>query len=131
MTKYDFGLVYAPAENTQIGWKHESFDKTSIKPGKMWTTYYYAPKSGQAVSSEFGYDVEKKTIDARAGFVHAFTSDLTGKFKINQAGQFDSALKYKISDAVTTTFTSGFNVRSVIDSKGPVLPVGVQFDIKF
>jgi hypothetical protein len=118
-------LIYSPAENTLIGWKHESFDRNAIKLGKFWSTYYYTPRPGQAVSSEFGYDVEKRAIDARAGFVHAFTNDLTGKFKINSVGQFDTALKYKISDSVTTTFTSGLNVRTIVDSKAPVLPVGV------
>jgi len=66
--------------------KHESFDKKNIKVGKMWGHFIFTPRAGQSVATEFGVDIQTSTIDARAGLVHPFTNDLTGKFKINSQG---------------------------------------------
>jgi len=49
------------------------------------------------VGTEFAYDYSKKTVDAKVGYSHKFSDDLTGYVKANNAGRIDGLLKFKVS----------------------------------
>lgn len=71
-------------------------------------------------------------MNARFGYYQRFNSDTAGKFRVNQAGYIDLALKHRVSDVLTLGLVTGFNLKSaVVDKKGNSLPVGLSLDFKF
>jgi hypothetical protein len=95
--------------------KHESTDKDKIAFGKTLWYFYHAPNATQTVGTEFSMDWPKNTLEARLGMTHKFSDDVTGKIKANNVGKIDAALKFKVSDVMTASVTSGLCVTNIAE----------------
>jgi len=130
--KYTFGLSWEPADKALFMLKHESIEKeTDLKIGKLFFMFFHQASSKHTLGSEFMLDWQKKAMEARFGLTHKFDDNATGKIKFNHAGQIDAALKYKFSEAVTASVTTGMQVRDVPAAKGKTLPVGFGLNLVF
>jgi len=69
----------------------------------------------RTVGTELAYDYSKKTVDAKVGYSHKFSDDLTGFVKANSAGRIDGLLKFKVSPKCHAVVTSGLTVKSITD----------------
>lgn len=133
LSKYDFGINVEPADKSFIGLKHETITrkKDAQNLGKFLLYFYHAASPLNTVGTEFSLDWETKQMGARLGATHKFSDDVSGKVKLNNEGRVDGTLKYKISEAVTATATSGLTIKNVTDAKSGPLPLGIQLDLKF
>lgn len=132
LTKYDFGVNFEPAEKSFIGLKHETVaNKEELAFGKFFLYFYHAASSTNTVGTEFLLNWESKRMEARLGALHKFSDDVSGKIKVNHEGRVDGTLKYKLSEVVTATATTGLCVKNITDAKSGALPLGLQFDLKF
>lgn len=130
LTKYDFGVVYEPTNRLLVGIKHESASPNKLEFGKFLLYFFHQASFTQTVGSEFNLDWQKKALAARFGIQHVFSSDVTGKFRVNHLGLLDAALKYKLSSSVTVIASTGLDLKGISDAKAKQLPVGFTFDLK-
>lgn len=130
LTKYDFGVAFEPAANLLVGLKHESLNAKKLELGKFLLHFFHYASLTQTVGSEFVLDWQKKKLEARFGLTHIFNSDLTGKFRVNNHGQADAALKLKLSSAVTAVASTGLDLTGISVAKARQLPFGFTFDLK-
>lgn len=117
LTKYDFGVAFEPANTLLIGLKHESLNKKNLELGKFYLYFLNYATLTQTVGSEFILDWQKKNLTARFGLTHVFSSDLTGKLRVNHSGQADAALKLKLSSNATATVSTGLDLTGVAAAK--------------
>jgi len=130
LTKYDFGVVCEPTNNLLVGIRHVSTSENKLEFGKFLLHFFHQASATQTIGSEFSLDWQKKALEARFGLQHVFSSDVTGKFRVNHLGFADAALKYKLSSSVTVTASSGLDLKGISDAKAKQLPVGFTFDLK-
>lgn len=132
LDKYDIGFTYEPSAGAFIGLKHDSTSKDHIQFGKFLFYFHHVVSQAQTVGTEFAFDYQKKAVTARLGFAHKFNDDTSAKFKVNQIGYVDLALKHRFSNTLTAGFVTGFSLNNVfIDQKTKTLPIGLSFDLKF
>ena len=62
--------------------------------------------------------------------MHVFNQDVTGKFRVNNNGFADAALKLRLSSSVTAVASTGLDLRGISSAKAKQLPVGFSFDLK-
>ena len=98
--------------------------------GKFFLHFFHEASATQTIGSEFGFDPTAKTVDARFGFQHVFSPDLTGKFKVSHQGHADALLKFRLSDQVSAAVSTNTNLRGYTEGKNTALPVGLSFDLK-
>ena len=97
LQKYDFGIIGEPVKDFLVGLKHQSLNKDVITPGKM-IFYFMNQTEINRFTSEFSYDVAKKTLDTRVGATHKFNPDTMGFLKVNNLGKVDAMLKVKLNN---------------------------------
>ncbi len=126
LTKYDFGINFEPANNSYVALKHETIpNDEKVALGKFFLYFYHVASTTNTVGSEFALNWQTKKVNARLGLLHKFSDDVTSKLRLNDEGKVDGVLKYKISDSVTASVTSGLSVKNITDAKSGALPLGV------
>jgi len=130
VTKYDFGATFEPTDRLLVGVRHESNSDNKSGLGKFFVHFFHNASVVETIGSEFGLDWEKKQLEARFGLQHTFSSDLTGKFRVNHLGFADAVLKLKLSQSVTANFSTGLDLKGITAPKAKQLPVGFTFDLK-
>jgi len=126
LTKYDFGINLEPADKSYIGLKHETVaTKDNLALGKFFLYFYHVASPLNTVGTEFSLNWESKRMEARLGALHKFSDDVSGKIKVNHEGRVDGTLKYKISEVVTATATTGITTKNITDAKSGPLPLGL------
>lgn len=132
LEKYDFGVSWETAPLCYLGLKHESNSKDKLQIGNLSLYFHHIATLTQVVGTEFSLDYQKKILNARFGYSQRFNDDTSGKFRVNQAGYIDLALKHRVSNVLTLGLVSGFNLKSaVVDQKSKSLPCGISLDFKF
>lgn len=130
-SKYDLGLAFSPTDNAVLAVKHESTNKDQLALGKFLFLFYHNASAANTLGSEFTLDWQKKVIEARAGVTHKFSEDVLAKVKVNQDGNLDAAIKYKLSESTSTIVTSGLSLKDAQNQKAKPLPIGLSFEFKF
>ncbi len=114
LDKYDFGVNWEPSSGAYLGVKHESTSKETIKPGKFIFYFHHVISNAQTVGTEFAFDYQKRAVAARLALQHKFNEETSGKFKVNQAGYVDLALKHKVSNLLTAGVVSGVSLHGLV-----------------
>ena len=132
LDKYDFGVSWEPVPGASFGISHVSTSSESLSIGKLLFYFNHAASTFNTVGSEFTLDWAKKAVSYRGCIQHKFSDDTAAKFKVNQAGLVDIAVKHRFSSMFTLGLVSALNLQDLtLAQKTATPPIGLSLDLKF
>lgn len=131
VTKYDAGYILHPAENLTVSSRHESTDAKEYNIGKIIGLMQHKADANNTLGADFTYLWKEKKLSSRFGVKHTFTSDTTGKLRIDQDGKLAAALRTKLGSSSTLIVNGQIDVKDMKATNSAPLPLGFGLEFNF